>query len=312
MSIRRSAANLARGLERHGLVFRSFVVSSEGEWAAEDADWNYKDVPHLNEVHSLASTVPAAIDDEVIATVNIQRIAGLPMPIALANYVAPDGSQVYYTTLFVFVLIVETRIIDTTPVGADAAPGRARVETSYRIGGPRVLMWFFPVLRRLLTANYRVLMSEDLPMREQRGRLRRAGYRFKSDGRPRTFAETVDLTVTNVIPPDVDLEHRSLVDLAPLAEPGATVVVGHGSAGVRLVRGVGSEILVFDRVCSHEGACLDSARLAGTSLVCPWHARRVKPLGSFAIDDRKPRRIRLPSGVVMQVDGTRCSFLGIR
>jgi nitrite reductase/ring-hydroxylating ferredoxin subunit len=312
MSIRRSAADLARGLERHGLVFRSFVVSSEGEWAAEDADWNYKDVPHLNEVHSLASTVPAAIDDEVIATVNIQRIGGLPMPIALANYVAPDGSQVYYTTLFAFVLVVETRIIDTTPVGADAAPCRARVETTYRIGGPKVLMWFFPVLRRLLTANYHVLMSEDLPMREQRGRLRRAGYRFKSDGRPRTFAETVDLTVTNVIAPEPDLEHKSLIDLGPLTESGATVVVGHGSAGVRLVRGVGSEILVFDRVCSHEGACLDSARLAGSSLVCPWHAKRIKPLETFRTDDPEPRQIRLQSGVLMEVEGTRCSFRGIR
>jgi nitrite reductase/ring-hydroxylating ferredoxin subunit len=309
MSTRRSAADLSRGLERHGLVVKSFVVSSEGEWSSEDADWNYKDVPHLNEVHTLARTVPAAIEDEVIATVNIQRIAGLPMPIALANYVAPDGSQVYYTTLFVFVLVVETRIVDTEP---DLVACRAKVETTYRIGGPKLLMWLFPVLRRLLTKNYRVLMSEDLPMREQRGQLRRAGYRFRSDGRPRTFSETTDLTVANVIAPEPDLSDRASVDLADLAEAGDAVVVGLGVAGIRLVRGTGSEVLVFDRVCSHEGACLDSARLAGSSLVCPWHAKRIKPLETFRTDDPEPRQIRLQSGVLMEVEGTRCSFRGIR
>ena len=308
MSTRRSAQDLVRGVERHGLVFKTFTVSSEGSWSSEDADWNYKDVPHLNEVHSLARTVPAAIEDEVIATINIQRVAGMPMPIALANYVAADGTQVYYTTLLVFVLIVETKISDQN---GDEGAHRAKVETTYHVGGPRSLMWLFPVLRRMLSTNYRVLMSEDIPMREQRGRLRRAGYRFRSDGRSRTFAETTDLTVANVIAPERDLDNEVSVNLSELAAAGATLTAGKGPAGVRLVRGSGAEVLVFDRVCPHEGACLDSARLAGTSLVCPWHAKRVKPLGTFSMDDRAPRQVRLESGVLVEIDGTLCVLRGI-
>jgi hypothetical protein len=289
--------------------FRSFSVGSEGAWTAEDADWNYKDIPHLNQVHSQAWAYGTAIDDDFIATINLQKIAGIQMPIALANYDASDGSQVYYSTLLCFVLIIETRLSDVQ--NADDASIRGRAETTYHIGGPRFAMWLFPLLKRVLIANYKVLMSEDLPMREQRGRLRQAGFRFASDGRTRTFAETTDLTVVNVIPPSIRKGDSCTVDISTLRTEGSTVVAGHGPGGLRLVRGNDSEVMIFDRVCSHEGAALDDAVFQNGCLVCPWHAKRIKPLARVQIGSASTQRLSLDSGCEITIEQDSCSITGL-
>ena len=309
MTARHTAPEVVRSLKRHGLHFRTFSLSSTGDWTAEDADWNYKDVPHLNQVHSLAWAYGTAIDDDFIATINLQKIAGVQMPIALANYDASDGSQVYYTTLLCFVLIVETRLSDES-VGENGK-SRGVAVTTYHIGGPRFAMWFFPLLKRTLTANYKVLMSEDLPMRDQRGRLRKAGYRFVSDGRPRTFAETTDLTVQNVIPPHTAGQGTTTVDIGVLSTEGSSLIAGIGPAGLRLVRGPGSEVMIFDRVCGHEGAALDDAALHNGCLVCPWHAKRVKPVATVQLGSNDIQRIRLDSGFEITVEQDSCSIVGL-
>jgi nitrite reductase/ring-hydroxylating ferredoxin subunit len=290
--------------------FRTFSLSSKGDWTAEDADWNYKDVPHLNQVHSLAWAYGTAIDDDFIATINLQKIAGIQVPIALANYDASDGSQVYYTTLLCFVLIVETRLSDE-PAG-DNGHHQGVAVTTYHVGGPRFAMWLFPLLKRTLAANYKVLMSEDLPMRDQRGRLRKVGYRFASDGRPRTFAETTDLTVSNVIPPTIERRDSTKIDIGMLHAEGSTLIAGAGPAGLRFVRGPGTEVMIFDRVCGHEGAALDDATLQSGCLICPWHAKRVKPVARVQLGATELQWIRLDSGCEISIEEDICSIVGLR
>jgi Rieske [2Fe-2S] domain len=309
MSVRRRAPDIARSLERHGMVFQKIEVQSEGVWSDEDADWNYKDVPHLNEVHSNADTVPALIGDDVICTVNIQKLFGLlPMPIALVNYVASDDTQVYYTTLLFFVLVVQTNIESLEPGLGESC--RARAQTTYHVGGPRFLRWMFPLMRRMLLSNYKVLMSEDLPMREQRGRLRSAGYQFVSDGRQRTFEETTDLNVVNVVPPPVDADQSMSADISSLRLPGAELLLGHGPAGLRIVKGGDDQVLVFDRVCSHEGACLDKARMSGDVIVCPWHGKRVKPLAVLSLDGNGPQQWEVAPGQRLELEGSSLRAIG--
>jgi hypothetical protein len=304
-----TAAQMAQGLGRLGLTFRSFTMATEGAWSSEDADWNYKDIPHFNVVHSLTRSVPAVIDDRIFAAVHMQRIAGIPVPIALADYVTTEGVQVYFTTLVCFVLVIETRIIPLPPTRVSEP--HARVETTYNVGGPRLAMVAFPLIRRILKANYKTLMAEDLPMREQRGRLRHAGYSFASDGRPRTFAETSDLTIENVVPPTLRSDVGIVVDVAALETPGASVLVGEGLTGMRILRGPGSQVLVFDRVCSHEGANLDHVPLGRDCLVCPWHAKRVRPLVTFDIADRSPRRVTAGPHGTIEINGERLIVTGV-
>jgi hypothetical protein len=309
MTVRHSATDLVRSASRYGLHFRSFTLSSEGHWAPEDADWNYKDIPHLNQVHSQADAVAATIGDDLVTSINFQKIAGIPAPIAVANYVASDGSQVYYTTLACYVLIVSTSIGEDDH--DDSGLIRSRVDTTYHVGGPKFAMWLFPVLRRILAANYKVLMSEDLPMREQRGALRQAGYRFASDGRARTFSETTDLTTRNVIRPEPPRGKELSADLGRLTTEGSTLIIGSAPGGLRLVRSTDGGVSIYERICDHEGACLDAADISNGSLICPWHAKRVKPIGSFVIGSDDPMRLAIGHGRELLVDGLSLTITGV-
>ena len=45
---KKSFQNLKLLIQKKGYKFREFDVSFMGTYAPEDADWNYKDVKHLN------------------------------------------------------------------------------------------------------------------------------------------------------------------------------------------------------------------------------------------------------------------------
>jgi len=51
--MRRNKDQLITQLKGQGLYFSSFSLVHEGNYAATDAEWNYKDIPHLHCVHEL-------------------------------------------------------------------------------------------------------------------------------------------------------------------------------------------------------------------------------------------------------------------
>jgi nitrite reductase/ring-hydroxylating ferredoxin subunit len=275
--MRTSADALVRQLANAGYTIREFSMVSTGDYSVEDADWNYKDIPHLNVVHTLVRTMIGTLDDDVITTVNLQKILGLPFPLVVVNYATGKDSQTYFTTFGPYVLIVHTRY-------EALAPNRVQVVTTYHIAGSRLAMLAFPLLRRILVKNYRVLMSEDIPMRDQRGRLREHGFSFRSDGRPRTFPETADLQIVNVIVPTREGSATQKIALSQFANESDCVLVGESDdRGLRITR-QGSELLAFPRFCDHEGASLDCSDMRNGRLRCPWHAKMVAPLIRLAVD----------------------------
>ncbi|MDP9105498.1 MAG: Rieske 2Fe-2S domain-containing protein [Candidatus Eremiobacteraeota bacterium] len=266
-----------RQLESNGYSICTFSVSSTGKYALADADWNYKDVPHLNVIHTQVRALLGTVDDDVITTINLQKILGIPWPLTLVNYASSDTAQTYYTSLGPFVLVVHTQY--------DAlGPNETKVTTTYNVGATGLMRLAFPFIRRVLTKNYKQLMLEDLPMRERRGELRARGFRFRSDDRARTFPETMNLLVDNVVAPERAQVRTDTVPLAELARAGTVFVGPDDDRGVRLVKQA-DELLVMPRVCSHEGAGLDRAELKNGRLSCPWHAKNIVPLARIALRD---------------------------
>ena len=66
--MRRSKEQLIVQLTGQGLYFSSFSMEHEGHYAVADAEWNYKDVPHLHSVHELVETVIANVGRREIST----------------------------------------------------------------------------------------------------------------------------------------------------------------------------------------------------------------------------------------------------
>ena len=190
--ITKSKDELMARLKPAGFTFSQFELVSEGRWETYDADWNYKDIPHLNALHKLVNSYPSSIDDQIVTSVNLQSVAGVVLPMIVVNYHSGPNRQTYYTSFLNLLLIVET-------TWNSLGPNQTRVVTQYAIGSRWYLKFLHPIVRQLITKNYRQLMSEDLPMRERRGNLRDWGYAFRTDGPVHSFSATLHILEENMV-----------------------------------------------------------------------------------------------------------------
>ena len=92
---RTSADVLLRQLRKAGYTIDTFSVSNTGDYALADADWNYKDIPHLNVVHTKVRAIVGTLDEDLITTVNLQKVGGIPFPLIVVNYATSEQSQTY-------------------------------------------------------------------------------------------------------------------------------------------------------------------------------------------------------------------------
>ena len=95
-------------------------------------------------------------------------------------------------------------------------------------------------------------------------------------------------------------------DIKAIAQ-GSKLIADGGGQGVRIVREV-NKLRVFPRICLHEGASLDDAKINDDCLSCPWHGKKVKPI--FEIDLQSPLKGYESSGIkltikdqVMRIEG---------
>ncbi|MCR9191809.1 MAG: Rieske 2Fe-2S domain-containing protein [Gammaproteobacteria bacterium] len=276
MVMKKSKAQLIERLKIEGFDFSEFSLINEGVYSVSDADWNYKDIPHLHYVHRLAEAAPSYASDDQIASIVVQKIPGFTIPLSVFIYENTPTSQLYYTANFFFILIVES-------VYTELEPNRTRVTTTYSIGSAKWLKWTFPMLRWLIKRNYRDLMSTDIPMRERRGQLRNWGYEFHNDAPTYSYAKSVNIRPDNVIlPVKQELpDHCITLKLDENLPKEGEFFWGKDDAwGLRLVR-TSDKLRMFARMCHHEGASLDKEPCVNHKLQCPWHGRKSLPIATF-------------------------------
>lgn len=277
---RHAAQEIIASMKNEGLLFKIFDLKNEGDYTVDDADWNYKDVPHLTHVHKLVDGYPSWMSDTAVATLVIQKVMGFKLPLTLFNYESGPRRQTYHTSFLCFVLIIETTFEELAPI-------RTRVNTRYHVGGPGwAVRLGFPFIRWALTRNYEDLMSGDIPMRARRGQMRRWGYRFIKRKPTYSFPDTMKIGETNVVPPQGREWAPVEFALADVPETGCHKVGEADHYGLQLHRH-GNEVDVFPRSCPHEGSSLDDThRTGGTraEVVCPWHARKFAAMATLPVN----------------------------
>ena len=272
--MKRTREQLVTQLKSEGLSFSDFSLTHEGQYSASDADWNYKDVPHLHYVHELVEATIALVNDTEIATINMQKALGMKLPLAVFNYQSSPKTQTYFTTWLFFVLIVETGY-------EEIAPNHTQVRTTYSIGSSKWLRWMHPFIRRTITKNYDNLMTQDIPMRTRRGQLRSWGYSFRNPAPTPlySFEETIDVSKSNVILPRQSPTNPpvALSLEKDLPNPSERLIGRDDHLGLRIVR-TGDSIALYPRLCPHEGCSLDQRKLVNNRARCHWHGRLFGPL----------------------------------
>lgn len=270
-------------LEGQGLHFRSVTLETEGEYLPTDVDWNNKDVPHLNHIHTWVKDVTFVVDRDLQASVSLQKVFGIPFPLVLVHYDNGPNHQTHVVTLLAWTVITRHDFVPLTAT-------RTRAITTYTVGSSRFWMLLFPIVRRAIRRNYRQLMSEDVPLRERRGLLRSWGYTYRGDDDgPRDIRASLSITSDNVLPPatTADEPAPTRLPLAGITDRGWTLVGRSDHLGLKLTRR-GSRILAYPRMCPHEGADLDGAADDDGCLTCPWHGRRIAPVAVLELEGGEP------------------------
>ena len=282
---------MIQGLSAEGMVFSSSEQSHTGQYAPADAEWNYKDVPHLKEIHNQVEGIPGAITHEYWVGFFMQKIGPVQVPITVFNYGADPLSNVCFGAIGPFALIISTN-------WQDNGNSTTTVVTKYNLGSARYLRWMHGIVHKVLARNYKVLMEADTPMRLRRGALRARGYTFAGDETGHGFIETINLQTVGVMPPS-SAQPFSWVSEADKLPQGSTFVGTDDVGGVRVIRQQ-DKVLIFPRVCLHAGASLDDAKIDGDCIVCPWHGKRIQPLS--VLMDAKPVSIDDSRGVAVRVE----------
>ena len=296
----RSANSMIQGLSAEGMVFSSSEQSHTGQYAPADAEWNYKDVPHLKEIHNQVEGIPGAITSEYWVGFFLQKIGPVQVPITVFNYGADPLSNVYFGAIGPFALIISTNWQDNGNL-------TTTVVTQYNLGSARYLRWMHGIVHKVLARNYKVLMDADTPMRLRRGELRARGYKFAGDETGHGFIETINLQTVGVVPPSSTQPFSWVSELEQLPQ-GSAYVGADDVGGVRVVRQQ-DKVLVFPRVCLHAGASLDDAKIDGDCIVCPWHGKRIQPLAKLV--DAKLMTTDQMRGVSVRVENRKLTIDGL-
>jgi nitrite reductase/ring-hydroxylating ferredoxin subunit len=295
-------------LRAEGVTFRTFDCVNEGDYAPEDAAWNYMDIPHLTYVHKQVDGVLTLAADQLTGSIFFQKIPFFRLPLTVLIYQTKPNAITYYTSFSFFLVVIETTWEAIGKV-------RTRVTTRYAVGWTSWLAGLaYPLIKRLLVRNYGILMSEDLPMRFQRGALRKRGYDFRMSGPVPSFIESRKIMQQNVVVPEQNVIAPAdaprwddvALGFADLT-PGSVRLVGAPDHLGLAVTRVGDAVQVFPRLCPHEGAGLDDAArqcagkvhgpaagqtgsLAESCVVqCPWHGRKFRPLLSVPLPAARGR-----------------------
>jgi hypothetical protein len=275
--------SVLKGVRDWGYRERVLTLVSEGDWTAKDAEWNYLDVPHLNEVHSQARTETFFYGHQCTSSVLNQKVGPFEFLSVLTIYASGPNELSYSSSIGPILLIVQSK-------WQDIGINRARVETIYHIFAPTIFRWTLKLIEKILKRNYFILMSEDLPLRERKGKLRKQGFSFKHDNSPHSFLDSRNIATNNVVLPKEISEQNYKLSISSLTDGQSYFLGSDDINGLRLEKN-GSQILLGPRMCMHEGACLDEVKLDSQTLRCPWHGRKIRMFATIQIEPTSPTEV---------------------
>jgi hypothetical protein len=246
-------------------------MSSKGEYSQRDSEWNYSDIPHLNYIHSRVEGITLEASKTHISNIFLQKVGPLEIPASVnISHLTADKHEYVMTILNIAISVVTRHQTDQDG---------CLTTTSYEFFYRDIVGFIVCMLARVSTKrNYRILMSEDMPMRIQRGLLRRKGIIFDLDRQDLIgFTNTLDINENHV---DCGSAFRKGEEFR-FELSGRC---GYIDTANDLLRAEWNEntLRILPKICPHEGAPLfgKSTALSDThqsceGSICAWHGRKI-------------------------------------
>ena len=272
-------------MKSNGYKYLTLRLQTIGDYSSRDSEWNYSDIPHLNYVHTKVDGHCFYADNERIINLFMQKFG--PFSVPVTNYIEHVQKDEHF-----YVLNILGLLVSVTTSHKEKTPLKALTTTEYKIFYRNWVEKIFAYLIRYATKkNYKVLMSEDVPMRNQRGFLRKKGIKFLNDNQSKIgFFETEDLSKRNVDGRsyfknkknfEINLRHQS--DNFQINDLFLTFVKSS------------KKIFILGDICQHEGAKLSFKKdhnEKNCRAACPWHGMIISPLLIVNMNDNNIHKFK--------------------
>ena len=274
----KSPNQMLQTLKKKGFFFKSFHLSSLGNFTPEDCDWNYKDTLHVPSMHHPATGLcidPFVMSDNAMTSFLTQKIFGFfNFTYLMTQYDSGTNNLSYIAQLpFCFMLI-------TTEYYKNKS--KTKVVTKYNIAASKLFITiFYPLLKWGITRNYAKLMDDDIAIRERKGWLRKRGMSFFMEKKRYTYIEVNKMDKNNCIyEPSMFNSSQASKVLIIKKNSYSDFEFLTGISDPWGLRGlvVDNNLTLYPRMCHHEGASLDNAILNKNIASCPWHGKKIKPI----------------------------------
>jgi len=271
---KKTTQNLKLLLEKKGYKFRNFEIISVGDYLPDDADWNYKDILHLNTVHKTVYGIQTIITDDLNYNINLQKIPiiGIEIPMPLIQYESSKYNIAYLSTFGPFIIIGSSLF-------EPLRENQTKVITTFSIGSKGLFRIFHSLIEYMLRKNNKLLMQDDIHMRTRRGQLRKNNHLFYKNTKSYSFKFSEDIERSNIYLSQNKKNYISInVNDIFKAKNGDTIgdkigilsfFVTIDSAGVKKI---------WPSTCTHEGAHLNKNCIKANVIRCPWHNKKINYL----------------------------------
>ena len=271
---KKSYQHLKSLFEKQGFKFRNFCITFVGDYSPDDADWNYKDIKHLNVVHKNVHGIQAVTTKDVMCNINLQKIPilGFEIPMTLFQYDASKYNPIYISTLGPYIIIASTSL-------ELISNNKTKVTTTFSIGSKGFFRIMHPIIEHILRKNNEVLMRDDIPMRNRRGELRKNNHIFYKNTDSYSFEFTEDTDRSNVYL-NKNKENFIKINKQKILEAKNGDIIGEENGIFSFFITIDQEgkKKIWPSTCSHEGARLNKKCLKQNFLICPWHNKKINYL----------------------------------
>jgi hypothetical protein len=270
--------DIITSIKNFGYQHRYFELKLIGNYLPQDSEWNYKDVPHLDFVHKNVKAINIFIERDIVTAIMHQKLLFINIPLVLVNYQSKNSNElIYYTTFLFFTMLVVTNF--------NLIDNKTLTTTRYNIFGSKFLLFiFFRFIKYILTKNFNVLMSEDNVMRERRQFNRQNNAVYKNESHD--FLNSVNVTKNNIMFNNVifDPNRDERIERIENVNNIKTIFTGISNIYGCKISLNSQKVYISQRICEHEGACLDEAEVINGYVKCLWHGRVTKIIHTCNIE----------------------------
>ena len=249
--------------------FLELNLETEGDYSPRDSEWNYSDILHFPYVHKSFNQSILNVSKTTNTSIFLQKFTMFEIP----NIIYQVHSEQKFHEAATSTLSIVISII----IEHDEKNGRALTKTNYHFYYKNFFQKIIAYLARYFTKkNYENVISEDKPLRVQRGKLRRKNnISFLNDNNEIIGPlETNNKYDNNV----VFKTDYIFADNFTISKKDSLYELDVINIRCKINK---DRLVLTPMVCPHEGAPIP---YFDKSTVCPWHGRKLKELISIDLN----------------------------